>query len=319
MIKMNFLQITTASFAFVFFASESQCAEVFNDYIVKSVMDSYKNNRGGGYDINSAFTHNIKYSNDGIIKATRPALTMCVAGVTEVIVNAINIYAQTHQDETVYKKIPLTAWTRGNVTSLRANIFMFDGTGSRGTGHTLAKFGLGEEKRFRDLEPGDFINLNRKKSGHAVVFLGFLKPDLTRSKAFSSDVVGFRYFSAQGKGKPDAGFAFRNAFFGEYCPADAPNNCTDEFCPASRIVPHDCGVIRSDNRALLNAGQMWAPNRWTYLDAVERIKLQTRSILEDENPEAERGTIDLLLDQQLNKELKWTDEQSRAFDPTETD
>lgn len=297
----------------------SSFGQNFNEYVLKSVKHLYAHHAGGGYDISKAFTHDIDYGGKGVIKATSPSRTMCVAAASEVIVYATKLYANDKQDPSVFDKIPVTAWTKGTPLSLKANIFMFNGTGSRGTGHTLAEFGLGEEKRFRDLEPGDFINLNRKnKSGHAVVFLGFLRPDISISRSYSDDVVGFRYFSAQGKGKPDAGFAYRNAFFGSFCPAAAPNNCSDEFCPVNRSVPSDCGIIRSDNRVLLNGGQMWAPERWSYQQAVERRRQQTRSILEDLNPEADRGTIDLLLDQELNKELQWTPEQASAFDMTES-
>lgn len=273
-------------------------AQDFNDYILKSVDDLYPRYAKGGYDLNQAFTHDIYYGDRGKVKASSPQKTMCVAAVAEVIINAIRLYAASTGDETVFEKIPVTAWTQGNVLSLRANIFMFAGTGSRGTGHTLAEFQLGEELRFQDLKPGDFINLNRtNKSGHAVVFLNFLRPDLTLSKSYVSDAIGFRYFSAQGR--PDDGFGVRNAFFEGSCPTSP--------------VPRDCGVIRSSNQVLFNGGRMWDPSRWAYREAVAKRRVAARSILEQVNPQATRGTIEFLLDQELQKELKWSPEQAKAF------
>jgi hypothetical protein len=104
--------------------------------------------------------------------------------------------------------------------------------------------------------PGDFINLNRdppshKPSGHAVVFLGFLNKDYGEEKTFSPKVVGFKYFSSQGKGSPDAGFAYRWAFFGDTCPS--PKNG----------MPRDCYVIKSTSQSLLNTGYMLQPDHWS--------------------------------------------------------
>lgn len=282
-------------------------AEDFNSYVLKAVEYLRQNHAGGGYDINKSYTHDLDYGGVGTIKASAPPATMCVAAIVEIITYALKIYARDTGDASVFQSIPLSTWTRGTPLSLKANIFMFADTGSRGTGHTLAEFGLGQEMRFGDLQPGDFLNFNRtNKSGHAVVFLGYLRRDLSVSADATADVVGFRYFSAQGKGKADAGFAYRDAFF-------------DGFCPGSSSMPRDCGIIRSSNRVLLNAGRMWAPQRWSYTAAVERKRLQTRSILEDQFPAETRGAIDGLLDTQLNRELNWTPDQAALFEGETTD
>lgn len=282
-------------------------AQDFNGYVLKSVEYLRQNHAGGGYDLNKSYTHDLEYGDVGIIRATAPPATMCVAAIVEILTYAMKIHARETGETNVFQAIPLSAWTRGTPLSLKANIFMFAGTGSRGTGHTLAEFGLGEELRFADLKPGDFVNFNRtNRSGHAVVFLGYLKRDLTVSSELTGDVVGFRYFSAQGKGKADAGFAYRDAFF-------------DGFCPSGSTMPRDCGVIRSNNRVILNAGRMWAPQRWSYAVALERKRLQTRSILEDQFPAETRGAIDGLLETELNRELNWAPEQATLFDGATTD
>lgn len=282
-------------------------ADDFNPYVLKAVEHLASKHSRGGYNISKAFTHDIDYGGTGTVKATDPTETMCVAGVAEVIMYATKIYATENNDKAVFTKIPATAWTRGNLTSLKANIFMFDKTGSNGTGHTLSQFDIGEERLFKDLKAGDFINLNRtSRSGHSVVFLGYVQRDLTVTQDFNPDVVGFKYFSAQGKGKPDAGFAYRFAFFADFCPANSP-------------VPRDCGVIRSNNRILLNAGRMWHPDDWKYLDAVKRKVNLARSAIEDLMPEASRGTIDGILQGQLDEELQMSASRQGALTGETTD
>lgn len=303
---MKCIKIIMSAFIFISITSTSQ-AQDFNPYVLKAVEYLYKNHAKGGYDIRRSFTHEFEYGQEGKIKPSSAPLTMCVAAVSEVIIYAQKIYAKETGDNSVFTKIPLGAWTKGTPASLRANIFMFDGTGSRGTGHTLAKYSLGEELRFQDLRAGDFINLNRSSgSGHAVVFLGYLDKATKITDQYSLDVVGFKYFSAQGKGRPDAGFAYRNAYFGD-------------FCPSSSTVPRDCKVIRSNSRALLNAGRMWSPDRWDYLGAVERQKLATRSILEDQNPAATKSIISDLLDVEMAKELALSPADQLKFDGVTTD
>ncbi|MGH0275917.1 hypothetical protein NKZ35_25365 [Sinorhizobium meliloti] len=291
---------------FLFYSADAKGGD-FNQYILKAVEYLNKNHAGGGYDISEAFSHNIDYGGRGTVKATSPKKSMCVAAVSEVIIYATKIYAKETGDNTVFDKVPVSAWTKGNATSLRANIFMFKGTGSRGTGHTLSQYKLGEELRFRDLKPGDFINLNRSSgSGHSVVFIGYLRSDLKVTSNFNTDVVGFQYFSAQGKGRADAGFGYRNAFFGDFCPKKSP-------------VPRDCKVIRSNNRALLNVGRMWDPPQWKYLDAIKERRISTRSIFEDQNPELSRAVIDQLVDDFLKEELSMSPVQANKFDGVTTD
>ncbi len=259
----------------------------FNEYILRSVKYLYDNHKGGGYDIRKAFTHDLSYDG-GIIKASQAPYTMCVAAVQEVIVTAINLYHKDHPAENVVKKIPLKAWTGGNITSLRANIFMYQGTRSAGTGHTLKKFMIGEERTFATLKAGDFINFNRSKTGHATVFINYLHADGTRDGRYDADVKGFTYFSAQGKGKPDAGFAYRDAYF-------------VGSCPQAKKYPVDCGIIRSNNPVLLNTGRMWPPAKWAYEKGVRSVAESTRALILEDEP-LTRGD-DVLLRSRLNDVL----------------
>jgi hypothetical protein len=156
--------------------------------------------------------------------------------------------------------------------------------------------------------PGDFINFNRiNRSGHAVVFISFIGKNLQPTEVYSADVVGFRYFSAQGKNRPDAGFGFRNAFFNPYCP------------PSSAIQQRDCGVIKSNNSALLNSGSMHSPDAWSYSSAIARRSASIRGAIENDMPDATRGAIDQELLFELERELSWNSQMDTFFSGVTTD
>jgi hypothetical protein len=216
---------------------------------------------------------------------------MCVAAAAEVLMTAINIYANETGDRSVYSKVPVALWQKGNLLSLKANIFMFKGSGSRGTAHTLSRFGMGNELSFDRLKPGDFVNLNRTGgSGHAVVFMGYLDSTGNAVAQFGPIVKGFRYFSAQGKGRPDAGFAFRNAYF-------------SGTCPSGGMTPRDCNLIRSANPALLNVGRASAPSNWKVAEALARLRTLSSRAIEDASPGISRALIDIELDRELPDQI----------------
>lgn len=270
-------------------------ASDFNLYILKAVTLLSERYPHGGYDLGKAFTHDLAYGGATVAKsssAAPPAPTMCVAAAAEVIITAIALYAQETGDTSVFTKIPAALWQRGNVLSLRANIFMFKGTGSRGTAHTLERFGMGRQTAFDKLKPGDFVNLNRTSgSGHAVVFMGYLDAAGKDLAAHGPAVKGFRYFSAQGKGRPDAGFAFRNAYFSGTCPANAPGKV------------RDCNVILSANPVLLNVGRMSAPGAWRVAEAIAALRNTTSRAISDTTPGITRAAIDAELDRDLPPEV----------------
>jgi hypothetical protein len=285
--------------------------KTMNAYVQAVVEDFAAHRAGGGYNIAKAFSRDLDYGTQpAAIRATdrlspAPKPTMCVAASAEVIVEALNRYAAATSDMSPFTRLPLSSWTKGNIGSIKANLFMFAGTGSRGTGHTLQKFGIGKEKTFAELNPYDFINLNRQHSGHAVVFVGYLGKDYKPLDGYSGDVAGFKYFSAQGKGKPDAGFAYRYAYFSPYCPVAKPG------------FARDCGVIKSlSNRALLDGGELWAPSEWMTEAAQAAIKAGVTRAVTDEFHGAPRGLIDSIVEQRLQQELVF---QSERFDGETTD
>lgn len=278
----------------------SLAAEPLNEAIRQTVEVLATTRSNGGYDINAAFSKDLKYGDRCCIKALAPPSTMCVAAVAEVIVETINRLS----DSGAFQALPIETWSRGSITSLRANMFMFKGTGSRGTGHALAKLGVGREKKFAELRPYDFINFNRtNKTGHAAVFIAYLDQNGQRQNKYSQGAIGFAYFSAQGKGKPDAGFGERHAFF-------------DGHCPPTAETKRDCGVVRSSNLALLNGGELWHPSDWKTEEAKAMISRSVRSTLTQRYPGATRAFIDTQLETELNRELA---PNSDHFDGVTTD
>ncbi len=239
-------------------------ADRFNPYVLRAVDKLAAERAGGGYDINSYFTRDLTYGPDCCVKANHPPLTMCVAGVCEIIIEALNLYRAETGDAKPFAELPLHSWTHGSLKDIRAHIFMYAGSLCRGTAHALARFGIGNETAFRDLEPGDFVNFNRTKTGHAAVFLGFINKDYAIEPDFSSRVAGFHYFSAQGKNSDDAGFGYRWAFFGDVCPAPVPGK------------RRDCGIRFSDDPAVLDAGHMLHPSAWKIEPAMHALSTMFR-------------------------------------------
>lgn len=261
----------------------------FRAYILKAVEKLDAERRLGGYNINKVYTQDLRYGSECCITASKPLVrvpgpnpTMCVAAVTEVMVEALNLYGKETGDWSFASRLPISSWKRGTTTSIKANVFMFEGAGSYGTAYALQKFGIGQHKPFPELRAGDFINLNRTtRSGHAVVFLGFLNTGASGVQAVFSPTktVGFRYFSAQGQSRPDGGFGYRNAYF-------------SGACPTPRGRDDDCNVIKAyrfgsdgeikQNQILLNSGEMFAPARWKVEEAMALLEQRISRSIEEE-------------------------------------
>jgi hypothetical protein len=233
----------------------------FNRYILEAIDELYDEYRARGYSPGTAYTHDLDYAEPREIKAGPHApATMCVGAISEIVIVALSRYAQETGDTSVFFTLPAITWITGNEKNLRPYIFMYEGVESNGTADALVQFGLGEHRPFPALVPGDFINFNRENgSGHAVVFVGYLNAYGEVLDSYDpAKVVGFMYFSAQGKNSTDAGLGYRYAFFGD--------------CPAWRVHEkrRDCGIIASNKSRALNTGYMLHPKHWT----VQKAKMQ---------------------------------------------
>jgi hypothetical protein len=228
----------------------------FSAYVVAAVemLNSDKNRAGQGYGSRS-FTEDLKFGDNGTLKASGAPLTMCVAAQLEVLVEAFNAYSAQTGDYKPFHFIPKVFWERLRPLDLRGMIWMVKNSQSTGAAYAFEHFGMGKRLPFKDLFPGTFINFNRtNKSGHGGVFLGFIDKDGNDLAVYSGAVAGFKYFSAQGakKPKPISGLGKRWAFFSD---AGCPSNLPDGHL-------RDCGIIRSEEHGLLVGGYVSIPTDW---------------------------------------------------------
>ena len=238
-----------------------------NAYIVRAVIELNAEFGHRGYVHGGVFTHDLDWRAAGEIPASKyEPKTMCVAAVTEVLATALAMYVRETGDKSVYDRVPARRWYKTTREDLRPYLFLFSSVSSNGTADALSQFGMGVETPFADLRPGDFINLNRTRTGHAVVFLEFIDKNAAPVTVYDKkSVVGFKYFSSQGT-ETNGGLGYRWAFF-------------EGSCPSKPIAgkPQDCGVIWSTKQKYLNTGYLLHPNEWTVGQAVYNRTMRARS------------------------------------------
>jgi len=227
------------------------------DYVVKAVEKMMRDHPKQGYEHGTYFTHDLQYGSETVPASQHHPHTMCVAAVTEVIITALSMYADETKDTSIFKTIPARSWAKKSRNDLRPYLFMLPDVHSVGTADALEEFGIGEQVAFRDLLKGDFINFNREKTGHAVVFWGFINKNGDIEPTYDEKrVVGFEYFSAQNSTQ---GLAFKWAYFAPYCHKDPKK-------------PADCGVTWSTRQRTLNSGYLLHPSEWHVAEAnAERL------------------------------------------------
>lgn len=222
----------------------------FNDFILAAVDKLYAEHRLQGYG-SAVLTHDMSYGPYGTIPATGGARTMCVAAVMEVMLEAMRLWAEDRGDDSVFDFLPIESWQTLRSNHIKAHLWVNPGLQSYGSADALRHFRMGENVPFEQLRPGAFINLNRtNRTGHAVVFLAFIDALGREHETWTPDVVGFKYFSAQGGGAVGAGgLDFRYAVFSRHGAPTMP-------------YLRDLNVIYSTDQRYLNTGEMWSPDRW---------------------------------------------------------
>lgn len=242
----------------------------FNEYILMAVEYLYTNYGLLGYSINSALTHDIEYGDYGTIyQIGDDEKTMCVAAALEVMLTAMQIYADETGDITVYDFLPISSWQRLGENDFRGHVWVSHEYNSYGSADALRNFGMGEIVPFESLLPGSFININRTTgSGHAVVFIAFIDVDGNEYETYPDDatIIGFKYFSSQGGyDYGEGGLDYRYAIFSDFHTEDFcqqyPLSCDDSNIP---IMPYkrDINIIYSLNQHYLNTGMMFHPVTW---------------------------------------------------------
>ncbi len=229
---------------------------LFNRYILKAIDYIDARYAGLGYDINGALTRPIAFHDQGSIKALRPPRTMCVAAQLEILLIAYQLYYRDSRDTRPFIYLPKRSYERLGKQDLRAHIWVDSKLKSYGTADAFINFGMGERTAFKDLRPGSFININRtNRSGHAVAFIAFIDREGNALPEYdASKVIGFRYYSSQGKyGRGEGGFGYRDAVFSKHgCPTTLKRN------------KRDCGVIWSEKQSMFTTGSLLAPAHWDH-------------------------------------------------------
>lgn len=245
----------------------------FNEYILRAVKLLGEQYPARGYD-QASYTHTLDYgpAEANRVRPSRAPYTMCVAAVAEVIVTALDLYMKDHKAEPevarrILAHLPPEGWMRMRPKDIRSHLWVDSHLRAYGTADALSTFGVGRHADFNKLRPGAFVNLNRTtKSGHAVVFLGYIDEKGNDLAAYGPTVAGFRYFSSQGKTRaPGSGFGYRWAFFdrngASYCPV----------LGSGRKV--DCRIIARRDQNNLNTGYMLHPQYWDIAYRDRSLKL----------------------------------------------
>ena len=226
--------------------------DLFNDYMLKAVNYLEKNWARRGHNISGVYTHDLSYGSYGTVtKSSYAPQTMCVAAVAEIILVAMDIYAQETGDTSVWDHLPLNSWTSLNDSAIKAHIWVNYALNAGGTGDAVTAFGMGMNVPFKELRPGSVANINREKTGHAVVFLSFLDKNCQEVQTYNDNVIGFKYYSSQGN-ETNGGFDYRYLHF--YDTSFARN------CPGSTDVAK---YAKPEDQVILNTGMIYHPKHWT--------------------------------------------------------
>jgi len=227
---------------------------LFASYMVQATEWLHERYALLGYG-SAVLTHDIEYGTYGVIEKTDPnGKTMCVAAVMEIILTAMQLYEADTGDSTIWDYLPMRSFQYLGSGDLKAHLWVnYGDIDAGGSADALRHFGMGMNTPFEHLVPGSVININRTTgTGHAVVFLAFLDIDGTEYEVYPAEVevIGFKYYSAQGGGDPGAGgLDYRWAIF-------------DDFGCPSMPGPRDCSIIWSEGQYLFNRGVIYHPSQW---------------------------------------------------------
>ncbi len=258
----------------------------FNYYILKAIYDTVGKRSGRGYDIKKSYSQDLKYpgSNEGVRRFWNDGNwvfpggageTMCVAAIAEVMIEAVNAYYDETKDETVTQKLTSDHFgARATGRHLRQHLWEYSGLGTRGAGHALERFGIGQQKQFSELVPGDFLKINRiGKPGHSTIFIAYLDAEGKVLEVYSKKAVGFLYFSAHGggfdlEGKSSTGLSFKKEYFNGRCANESDKSLGR------------CSVIAPGSDWGPNMGRMHHPASWpSKVVLIEKAKEEIASLL----------------------------------------
>jgi hypothetical protein len=198
--------------------------EAFERYIAPPIYALLREDKGLGYGNYADAQHTRDlYYNDTKIFAVGDRKSHCVGITFQVLMMAMNLYFRDTKDPRVWNMAAqATKWE-----PFKNCWYVNTAEGKRcyGARDAIVRYGLGIAiKNFSELKVGDFVNYDRASGyGHSVIFMSFLLPGNKTTYTYSSDVVGFEYFSTQTTTK---GVGKMNAYFdGQTCSNTGINDC----------------------------------------------------------------------------------------------
>ena len=182
-----------------------------NNYVLK-VIPAYEGCKypyllNNDYDNYNGVTENIIYQGSPIAKANPNGSksSYCVGLTYEVFFKAM----QERNKEAGISPDNFNNMTIDNMKDFLLTWYAAQGS-PKAEGDQLAgaivKYGLGTQiTRLEDAKAGDFIDFSRKKSGHTVVFINWLKDD-------KGNIAGFKYWSTQ---ESTNGIGYKEEYFSD--------------------------------------------------------------------------------------------------------
>jgi hypothetical protein len=245
----------------------------FNTCVLSALDTIHRSREGLGYDA-AFFTRDLDYGpvNSAVKASKKLPKTMCVAAVTEVLIEALNIYYRNTKDTKPFQDLPYAHWNGSSALDIRD--YMWENRSSHSAGYAFDKFGIGQKLDFTELQPGDFLSFDRlNKTGHSVIFLGYLDKNYNVLPSYSSKVAGFKYYSSQSSGI--SGFAYRWAFFSG---ADGQNVCNSPNSHPNMV--RDCfggGIVRAYVAG--RGGRLWNPPKWHVKQSTDQLVASLEAII----------------------------------------
>ena len=179
---------------------------LFNDTLCKAADQLFESEGNKGYKADSDFTNNFDFG-PYRVTARAPPYSMCVSFQYELILTAINLYAEHSVDAKAYEYLKKSEWFGLNGLTLQNCVW--ENAHCHSVGQALSIFGMGESLAFAQLTPGSFISYDHGSGGHSVCFLGFLN-DQASVTAYSAEVAGFRFIASNGSKQSGDGISYRD-------------------------------------------------------------------------------------------------------------
>lgn len=315
--------------------SSSHAKNSFNYFVLRAIYSVTALRRNRGFDLHrGTYTQDLSYSKPDEIQVRRwqwdktqqkftypggQGLCMCVAGVAETLIEALNQYYKDGGDKRPFDQLVARHWqAEATRDQLRLHLWEYDGLYSKGAAHALERFNVGVQTSVDQLSPGDLFKLNRNTStggGHSAFFVAYIDKNGDALERYSAFVKGVLYFSCQGTngldlgGKPSVGLGFRREWFDGNCPNEEVKRAghCQMFGPSTLFKPN-VGYMLHPRMWTEEIGSNWKREQANHRQQVARSLYSLRSGKPGANYEAFEATASVderrLFSEELNRVLE---------------